>query len=150
MCQCSRTRRKRASTSAFVGGTPLELAVIDELPPLQLVIPRLTMAGCRTIISYSGTLDCYFMEIFKASCSKGDGLRWVADYCGVEMSETVAIGDNFNDVEMLQAAGLGVAMGNAEPEIVKYADVVTLTNDEDGVAAVLEQIIAGVVVGVKA
>ncbi|GAC1407216.1 MAG: Cof-type HAD-IIB family hydrolase [Chloroflexota bacterium] len=131
-----------------VGGTPLELAVIDALAPLQRVVPLLTMAGCRTIISYSGTLDSYFMEVFRATCSKGAALRWLAAYCGVDMAETVAIGDNYNDVEMLQAAGLGVAMGNAEAEVKECADVLTLSNDQDGVAAVLDQIMAGTSIGV--
>src|SRR5438876_598883 len=74
-----------------VSGTPLELAVIDALPPLERAAPLLTMAGCRTIISYSGTLDSYFMEVFKATCSKGEALRRLAGRCGVPMAETVAI-----------------------------------------------------------
>jgi hydroxymethylpyrimidine pyrophosphatase-like HAD family hydrolase len=134
-------------SAAGVGETPLELAVIDALPPLQGVVPLLTMAGCRTIISYSGNLDSYFMEVFKATCSKGNALRWLAARCAVSMDETVAIGDNFNDVEMLDAAGLGVAMGNAEEAVKAYANAYTLSNDEDGAALIIEQILAGEPVG---
>ncbi len=51
----------------------------------------------------------------------------------------VAIGDNFNDLEMLRFAGLGVAMGNAPEPVKQAAKMVTASNDEDGVAQVLEQ-----------
>lgn len=54
----------------------------------------------------------------------------------------VAFGDNNNDVEMLQWAGLGVAMGNALPEVKALADRVAPTNDEFGVAAVVEELAA--------
>jgi Cof subfamily protein (haloacid dehalogenase superfamily) len=134
-------------SASGVGETPLELAVIDALAPLQRAAPLLTMAGCRTILSYSGNLDSYFMEIFKATCSKGDALLRLAGMYSVSMAETVAIGDNFNDVEMLEAAGLGVAMGNAEELVKGYANALTLSNDEDGAALVIEQILAGDPVG---
>jgi len=53
------------------------------------------------------------------------------------MADVVAVGDNYNDREMLQAAGLGVAMANAEPEIRAVADRIIPSNDEDGIAALL-------------
>jgi Cof subfamily protein (haloacid dehalogenase superfamily) len=135
--------------SEGVEGSPLELAVIDALEPLQRVVPLLTMARCRTIMSYSGNLDSYFMEIFSVDCSKGHALRHVAELLDVPMEDTVAIGDNYNDVEMLQMAGLGVAMGNAEPAVKDQAHTVTLSNDEDGAALVIEQLLAGEPVGAR-
>jgi hypothetical protein len=59
---------------------------------------------------------------------------------GVPPEEVVAFGDYPNDIPMLQWAGLGVAMGNAHPEVIAIADEVTATNDEDGVAVVLERL----------
>ena len=56
------------------------------------------------------------------------------------MNETLAIGDSENDLDILQAAGTGIAMGNAPADIKRYPDEVTLLNDEDGVAVVLERI----------
>ena len=50
----------------------------------------------------------------------------------------MAFGDGFNDVSMIAYAGIGVAMGNAQPEVKSLASIVTLTNEEDGVAAVVE------------
>ena len=55
----------------------------------------------------------------------------------------MTFGDNVNDVEMLSWAGRGVAIGNATPEALAAADEVTLTNDQDGVALVIEQLLSG-------
>ncbi|MFH5183768.1 HAD family hydrolase [Paenibacillus sp. TAB 01] len=53
--------------------------------------------------------------------------------CAATKQETIAIGDNYNDMDMLRYAGLGAAMGNAPDEVKAAADVVTLSNDRDGV-----------------
>ena len=53
--------------------------------------------------------------------------------------EMVAVGDGFNDLSMIQFAGLGIAMANAQDVVKKAADYVTLSNEEDGVAAVVEK-----------
>ena len=60
---------------------------------------------------------------------------------GIEKEEVIAIGDNVNDQTMLENAGLGVAMANSAPYIQKMADVVTESNNEDGVAKVIEKYI---------
>jgi hydroxymethylpyrimidine pyrophosphatase-like HAD family hydrolase len=57
------------------------------------------------------------------------------------MSAVVAVGDNYNDREMLEVAGLGVAMANAEPEILAVADHVTGSNDEDGIATLVDELL---------
>ena len=57
----------------------------------------------------------------------------------VKQSEIIAMGDNYNDIDMLEYAGIGIAMGNAPEEVKKHGDDVTLTNDEDGVAIALEK-----------
>lgn len=74
------------------------------------------------------------VELSDALGHKGTGLAAVANHFGISISDTVAMGDNFNDLGMLKTAGLSVAMGNAEEDIKKMVDVVTLTNDEHGVA----------------
>jgi hydroxymethylpyrimidine pyrophosphatase-like HAD family hydrolase len=63
----------------------------------------------------------------------------MAEYYNIPIENTVAIGDNFNDVPMLEVAGLSVAMGNADPSVKEIADVVTLTNNEHGVAHAIEK-----------
>ncbi len=71
--------------------------------------------------------------------SKGAALQRVCDHLEIPIEQSVAVGDSFNDVEMLEAAGLGIAMGNSPPEIRAKADCVTASNREDGVALALER-----------
>ena len=74
------------------------------------------------------------IEIMNINGNKGNGLKVMAEYFKIPLEETVAIGDQQNDVPMFKVAGLSIAMGNAEEEIQKLCDFVTLTNDENGVA----------------
>jgi HAD superfamily hydrolase (TIGR01484 family) len=68
---------------------------------------------------------------------KGDGIKEICSMIGCTMSEVVAMGDSMNDMAMIQEAGLGVAMGNAQEAIKAVADVVTLSNQENGVAEII-------------
>ena len=74
------------------------------------------------------------IEVSDARGTKGGALRWLAGYLGVDAAETVGFGDQLNDVSMIEAAGTGCAMANAEPEALAAADVVVASNDDDGVA----------------
>ena len=88
-------------------------------------------------ISYA---ESFNLEMSPANITKGSGLVELCDLLKIDLSETVAIGDADNDKEILQTAGLSVAMGNASDEIKKLADFVTLDNDSDGVATAIEKI----------
>ncbi len=79
------------------------------------------------------------LEFSAPGVNKAAGVSIVATRHGIERERVLAFGDMPNDVEMLAWAGLGVAMGNAEPLVQDAADVVTTTNDDFGVARVLEQ-----------
>ncbi len=79
-------------------------------------------------------------EILQRSCGKGKALLEVAEYLGISQKNTIAMGDSMNDYEMLTAAGISVAMGNADDRIKAIADMVTETANEAGVAAALEKI----------
>lgn len=81
------------------------------------------------------------LTVFSPNASKGGGLRWLAQRLGIPLEQTMAIGDAVNDLSMLRMAGLGVAMGNAAPEIRAEANAVTATNDDDGVAQAIERYI---------
>lgn len=119
----------------------LELAIIDDLQKVKPLAGRLSLAHGRTLISYSAALDSYFLEVFHVTCSKGEALRHLTGHLGLAMSEVVAVGDNYNDREMLEVAGLGVAVANAEPEILAIADRVTGSNDEDGIATLVDALL---------
>ncbi|MFD1175197.1 Cof-type HAD-IIB family hydrolase [Paenibacillus puldeungensis] len=74
------------------------------------------------------------IEIISTETDKGSALRFLASHLGVDMKETVVIGDSYNDVSMFQIAGTKVAMGNAVDEIKQLSSLVTRTNNEHGVA----------------
>ncbi len=80
-----------------------------------------------------------YLEVLPSGVSKGQALRFLADYLGLAVDEVIAVGDNLNDIEMLREAGLGVAMGNAHPDVKRVADRMTASNDQDGVAQVIEE-----------
>ena len=77
----------------------------------------------------------FYLEVIPASINKGQGLWDTCAALGIDPKETVAFGDAENDIPMLKAAGTGVAMGNAAEAVKQAADAVTLTNNEDGIAA---------------
>ena len=81
------------------------------------------------------------IELLHPEVSKGNALRVIAKDLQIKPEEIVAFGDNHNDIGMLQFAGLGVAMGNAHEEVKVAADYVTLSNAEDGVAVVIEDLV---------
>ncbi|MCI1965799.1 MAG: Cof-type HAD-IIB family hydrolase [Oscillospiraceae bacterium] len=89
---------------------------------------------------YSVTSSGYQnLEINAVHASKGDGLLHLCQVLGMERDRVMAFGDGDNDRTMLRFAGLGVAMGNAEPDLFGVADEVTDTNEEDGVAKAVEK-----------
>lgn len=83
------------------------------------------------------------IECVLRGVDKGTGLKCVADYYGIPMSQVIAMGDSYNDAAMIRAAGLGVAMGNAKEPIKLIADYVTDTNNADGVAKVINKFCFG-------
>jgi Cof subfamily protein (haloacid dehalogenase superfamily) len=81
------------------------------------------------------------LEINRAGCSKAKGLSHLCDLLGITRQEVMALGDSGNDLEMLQFAGLGIAMKNATSEVLAAADYITAANDEDGVALSIEKFV---------
>ena len=78
------------------------------------------------------------IELNIRTAHKGNALKRFAEHLGFTLENCMAFGDGMNDFTMVEAAGMGVAMANAEPEVKRVAKIVTTSNDEDGVAAVLE------------
>ncbi len=91
---------------------------------------------------YDGLLEIYksapyFLELMPFGISKGSMLPLLLEKLGIRREELIAFGDNYNDMTMIGYAGMGVAMGNGEPEIRKIANYVCASNDEDGIADTL-------------
>lgn len=74
------------------------------------------------------------IEIMAEGATKGTALAWLCNHLGIDARGALAFGDSLNDIPMLEAAGAGVAVGNAEPEVRAAADLVVAENDEDGAA----------------
>lgn len=83
------------------------------------------------------------IEVNPLGISKESGLREICKLLNIEMDEVVACGDSLNDLKMIRSVGLGVAMGNAQEAVKQAADVITGTNDEDGVAQVIRTYLLG-------
>jgi Cof subfamily protein (haloacid dehalogenase superfamily) len=81
-----------------------------------------------------------YLEISPAGVTKATGLAFVCRHLDVPASSVIAVGDSFNDVEMLRFAGLGVAMGNAPQAVKQVASLIIHSNDEDGVAQFVDNL----------
>jgi len=86
--------------------------------------------------------DVEVLEVFDPSVNKWEGVLHVARAHGIGPSQIVAIGDDVNDLTMIANAGLGVAMGNAKPQVAAVAKRVIGRNDQDGLAEFLEELVA--------
>ena len=76
-----------------------------------------------------------YMEINAKNVNKATALRKVCEHYGIDMENTLVIGDNYNDVAMIEAAGIGVAVANAHLQVKEVADFVTKSNNEEGAVA---------------
>lgn len=83
----------------------------------------------------------YFLELVPLGIDKAQSLSVLLEKTGMKREEIIAVGDGFNDLSMIKYAGLGVAMANAQHVVKENADFVTRSNDEDGVAYVVEKFI---------
>ena len=81
------------------------------------------------------------MEVNNVNAHKGEALRRLCEYTDTDPSEVMAIGDGSNDLSILEAAGTAVAMGNAVAPVLAAANIVTDTNEADGVAKTIEQLL---------
>lgn len=116
-----------------------KMLMIDEPEVLdQHLIVLQEMFGDELHITKS---KAHYLEIMHKEGTKGHALEYLAKHIGCTMEQTIAIGDAWNDREMIKVAGLGVAMGNAVPMLKEIADYITLSNNEDGVAHVIEKFV---------
>ncbi|WP_058910700.1 sugar-phosphatase [Entomohabitans teleogrylli] len=115
----------------------LKVMMIDEPAILDRAIARIPpeVKEKYTVLKSAP----YFLEILDKRVNKGTGVKSLADALNIEAHEVMAIGDQENDIAMLQYAGVGVAMGNAIDSVKQAADFITASNLEDGVAQAINQ-----------
>lgn len=137
---------------AFLTGIPLHYRAVEEMDPsltfpkvmmidpphvLDAAIARLPQAAHdRATIMKSSP---YYLEILNKQVNKGAGVKALAEQLGLSPDEVMAIGDQENDLAMLEFAGTGVAMGNGIESVKAAAQYVTKSNREDGVAYAIEK-----------
>lgn len=114
----------------------IKLMMVDEPEVLDAVIPRLPAALTERFAVLKSA--AFFLEIFDLRAGKGPSLQKLAEHLGIDRSRVMAIGDQENDLTMLQFAGTSVAMGNAVDIVKATALHQTRTNAEDGVALAIE------------
>ena len=120
------------------GQSPTKLLIIDT--PVET--DRLTMYFRDRFgdTLYITKTEDEYLEFMDAGVSKGAALARIALSLGIGREYCVAFGDSYNDIPMLEWAGLGVAMGNARPSVQAVADRIALSADDDGVAVMLDQL----------
>ena len=93
----------------------------------------------------SGTDDIdiqyYYTEITNENVNKWTAIEFLLDKLNIKREEVLAIGDNMNDIEMIQGAGLGVVMGNSNPKMKEIADEIVADNNSEGVLEALEKFV---------
>ena len=119
----------------FCGPIPRMHKVLSEIDGLSLDVTVL-----RTEYPVR---DLSIVDVLNGGCSKGHALERWATHRGIPREEVMAIGDNYNDIEMLAFAGYPFIMGNASEELRGRGWNITLANDQNGVAAAIEQVLDG-------
>ena len=100
----------------------------------------------NNILNNVAGIDCfksqnYILEIVPTGINKGEAIKFLANYYNIDISEVIAVGDDENDISMIMAAGLGVAMKNAKDCVKEVADYITSSNKENGVGKVINEFI---------
>lgn len=146
LCKFAEHMRDPATMTEY----PLDEVVAE--PAAKFVVRHPTLSG-EEVLAVLDTLELTgfnvttsgapFIEVMAPGVTKAAGLARLCADLGIAADEVIAFGDSRNDIEMLDWAGHGVAMADAMPEVLAVADQVTLGNNEDGVAVVLERLVAG-------
>lgn len=138
-------------------GMPVH-AVRDFLSQVPLPVPKCIITGdpCtmpalqrEVAARLYGVADAYlseafFLEVVRKGVDKGDALARLLEHLGLSHDGLIAAGDGYNDMGMIRLAARGIAMGNAHPDVRRVADVVAPPAQEDGLAQVLERLLADV------
>jgi hydroxymethylpyrimidine pyrophosphatase-like HAD family hydrolase len=131
----------RMPFSKLCAGKPDPVRVVAFAPEdlIRGLYPGVSQLDCAWNSIRRGSYGTAELVVMNRTCSKASGVETLAKHFGIAMNEVMAIGDNNNDIEMLQAAGWGVAMGHAPEAVKAAANAVTATNREDGVAQAIER-----------
>ncbi len=155
---CLYVREINPDTKAYVGRSGVEVIAAPDLRTVLTERPTKILAMSEDIALIQSLLtelrqrytpaDLHvttsvpiFLETTQAGVNKGNAIDYLVKLLGIKAENVLAIGDNYNDVEMLAYAGIGVAMGNAPEDVQSLGDWVAPHVDEDGVAVAIEKFI---------
>jgi Cof subfamily protein (haloacid dehalogenase superfamily) len=137
--------RQVASLEEYLDHDPLHVAFSGgcaEMEQLARVMEAEIGGSVKLLLTLYPRTDFALLDVLHPAASKGAGLAAAAAELGLAPEEVMAVGDNFNDLEMLAYAGTGVLMGNADPALRERGDFhTTASNDEDGVAEAIERFV---------
>lgn len=128
----------------YVDHDVIQVMTIDQKRTVLGAIERLERELPEARIISSGRVysdSFWFLEVLARDASKAKSLERLGEMYGVSPPQMVAIGDNFNDLNMFRYVGLSVAMSNAPEEVKRSADMIAPSNDEEGVAEIVERLI---------
>jgi len=126
---------------------PVQAMFCGSIPRMHQALAALKACGLEQQITVLRTeyplRDLSIVDVLNQGCSKGHALERWASYRGIGREQVMAIGDNYNDIEMLAFAGYPFIMGNASEELRGRGWPVTLPNDQSGIAAALDRVLTG-------
>ena len=134
------TRRPVSDIRSFILQNKHRLDCINAVPPSEERAQELRARLAKIpgiYITHSGVT---FIEISGTTNGKGQGLRFLSGHLNLPAEAVMAFGDAENDRDLLRAAGCSVAVSNAAPSLIREADTVTLSNEEDGVAVKIAEV----------
>jgi Cof subfamily protein (haloacid dehalogenase superfamily) len=148
--------RRVSSLEEYLDHAPVHITFSGNVARMKHLDERLSDemgASVKLLSTIYPKMDFALLDVLHPEVSKGEGVRAAAAEQGLQREEVMAIGDNFNDLEMLHYAGTGVLMGNAEASLRALLENLnnchtTATNDEDGVAVAIEKFILSLESGV--
>jgi Cof subfamily protein (haloacid dehalogenase superfamily) len=125
----------------YLTDSPTSLLIHTDEEQLKQIRDHLSEVHAEVVDHRSWAAPWHVIEIIKSGLNKAVGVKLACDYYQIPKERVIAFGDEDNDLEMLEFAGCGIAMGNGIDRVKTIADGVTLTNEEDGVAVYLNEVL---------
>lgn len=130
---------KTGDLRRFLTQSPTSMLIHTDEHQLKHIQDHLSSVHAEVIDHRSWTAPWHVIEIIKNGLNKAVGIKRACDYYQIPQDRVIAFGDEDNDLEMLEFAGKGIAMGNGIDHAKNIANEITLTNEEDGVAIYLNE-----------
>jgi len=118
---------------------PLRVVAFEREEAIQELIPEVSALECSWTTIKRGSYGSAELAVMAPGCSKASGVLAMAEHLKIPLEQVMALGDNNNDIKMLQSVGWGVAMGQAPEAVKAVARAVTASNAEDGAAQAIER-----------